>query len=232
MSRRLWRGKVDPRLWMREMLNLLKTLLQYSVFTNSSVHQCLFHRFNLKKKQLEPLTLPMPRPPSTDRCQSQHSRRNPTSRHPDINDSLSLHTDKPTLQHSCTNLLDCKKIQSHSLFFLNRNHYKHCWKCYEKNVHFFLMCFYTRQAKAERYVLQLILTLPSHGHALHTFTQTHRHSTPVFPSSLRAVWTSAGRSRNHTGAVPHPKPIPLLSLDFEPRMTREWPKRMTSRNWL
>lgn len=138
-----------------------------------------------RKTQLEPLTLPMPRPPSTDRCQSQHSRRNPTSRHPDINDSLSLHTDKPTLQHSCTNLLDCKKIQSHSLF-LNRNHYKHCWKCYEKNVHFFLMCFYTRQAKAERYVLQLILTLPSHGHALqhiHANTQTLNARFSIVPKS-------------------------------------------------
>lgn len=41
---------------------------------------------------------------------------------------------------------------------------------------FFLMCFYTRQAKAEHYVYQLILTLPPTDMLSNTLALSHTHS--------------------------------------------------------
>ncbi len=54
---------------------------------------------------------------------------------------------------------------------------------------FFLMCFYTRQAKAEHYVYQLILTLPPTDMLSNTLSRLHTHKRPlpIVPSSGSGV---------------------------------------------
>ncbi|KAI2659905.1 DNA replication terminus site-binding protein [Labeo rohita] len=114
---------------------------------------------------------------------------------PDINDSL--HTDKPTLQHSCTNAGKSRAlcIPAHP----NPSSHRHALK---------------------------------HTHA-HTHARTHRRPLPIVPLS----GSGAPPTLESTLVPSHtPNPFPAipssLSLDFEPQMTREWSRRMTSRNWL
>lgn len=78
------------------------------------------------------------------------------------------------------------------------------------------MCFYTRQAKAEHYVYQLILTLPptdmlSNTLALsHTHTLTYKHRRPLRPSERFGCVAHSIEStlvRSHT-----PNPFPSRTL--------------------
>lgn len=85
---------------------------------------------------------------------------------------------------------------------------------------FFLMCFYTRQAKAEHYVYQLILTRPLTDMLSNTLTlkhtHTHRCPLPIVPKSGLGVPPTLestlvpSHTPNPFPAIP--QPYPLLSL--------------------